>query len=370
MKPAGGRGPGAGEGQEAAQRTLPSGSRGFAERVIAWQREHGRHDLPWQNTRDPYRIWLSEIMLQQTQVSAVIPYYQRFLARFPDLAALAAAAEDEVLTLWSGLGYYARARNLHAAARRIVEVHAGVFPRNPVEVAELPGVGRSTASAICAFAFGTRAAILDGNVKRVLARHFGVEGFPGERRVELALWALSEALVPDSGIEAYTQGLMDLGASLCTRNTPRCALCPLRETCVALRDRRTAELPAARPSRTLPQRETTMLVLASGGELLLEKRRSPGIWGGLWCFPEVDGARVEEECLTRYGTQPGEIERLGLIEHGFTHFRLRIRPVVVRARGRIAAEEPGRVWLTVEDALGAAIPVPVRKILRALRGMQ
>ena len=218
----------------------------FATRLIAWQQAHGRHDLPWQNTDDPYRIWLSEIMLQQTQVAAVAPFFERFLARFPDLFALAAAHEDAVLTLWAGLGYYARARHLHRAAQTIVQHHGGVFPRALEAVRALPGVGRSTAAAICAFAYGTRVAILDGNVKRVLTRQFGVDGYPGERRIENALWALSESLLPEADIAAYTQGLMDLGATLCVRAKPRCDTCPVQDTCVARRDGRTRELPRRR----------------------------------------------------------------------------------------------------------------------------
>jgi len=336
----------------------------FASRVIAWQRVHGRHDMPWQNTRDPYRIWLSEIMLQQTQVSAVVPYYLRFLARFPDVAALAAANEDAVLECWAGLGYYARARNLHAAAKAIAA--AGGFPCSHEAVCALPGIGRSTASAICAFAFGQRHAILDGNVKRVLARHFGIDGYPGERRVEQALWALAESLLPEAGIEAYTQGLMDLGARVCVRSAPKCPACPLRESCVALRQNRTAELPVARPAKALPQRETHMLVLRAGAQLLLEKRPAPGIWGGLWCFPEVDGPRAKEEALARFGLAIDAVQALEAIEHGFTHFRLRIHPLLAQVALPRSAEEPGRLWLTTTDALGAAVPVPVRKILLAL----
>jgi A/G-specific adenine glycosylase len=338
----------------------------FASLVVEWQRQHGRHDLPWQNTRDPYRIWVSEIMLQQTQVSAVIPYYERFLARFPDLASLAQADEDDVLVLWSGLGYYARARNLHRAAQVVREQHAGVFPSDHAAVRALPGIGRSTASAICVFSRGARHAILDGNVKRVLARHFGVEGYPGAKRVEDALWAVSESLLPETGIEAYTQGLMDLGASVCMRTRPRCTQCPLRETCVAQREGRTAMLPAPRPAKVLPERSTTMAVLMSGGEVLLEKRPAPGIWGGLWCFPEVDRARLEEECSARFGVAVEATLRLGDVQHGFTHFHLRIEPVVVWVARGLAAEAPGRLWLTPEDAHGAAVPVPVRKILALL----
>ncbi|HXV06742.1 MAG TPA: A/G-specific adenine glycosylase [Burkholderiales bacterium] len=347
----------------------------FAARLIAWQKTQGRHELPWQSTRDPYRIWLSEIMLQQTQVAAVVPYYERFLARLPDLAALAAAQEDAVLALWAGLGYYARARNLHRAAQTIVQRHRGIFPRELDAVRALPGVGRSTAAAICAFAYGTRAAILDGNVKRVLTRHFGIDGYPGERRIENALWRLSESLLPARDVEAYTQGLMDLGATLCVRGNPRCGACPLQDGCVARREGRTQDWPTVRPAKALPQRRTTMLVLVSRGELLLEKRPASGIWGGLWCFPEIDGARfdreagldwesgLERECLARFGLHAGASRRLRDIEHGFTHFRLRITPVLVRTDRAPGAGEPGSLWLTPADARGAAIPAPVRKII-------
>ncbi len=343
---------------------MSSSDPSFSARVIAWQRVHGRHDLPWQNTCDPYRIWLSEIMLQQTQVSAVVPYYQRFLARFPDVAALAAADEDAVLECWAGLGYYARARNLHAAAKTVA--HSGVFPRTHEAMCELPGVGRSTAAAICAFAYGQRHAILDGNVKRVLARHFGIEGFPGERRIEQAMWTLAESLLPTRDIEAYTQGVMDLGAQVCVRRAPRCGACPVRASCVALRQNRTPELPAARPTKVLPQRETHMLVLRAGDEVLLEKRPAPGIWGGLWCFPEIDGQRATEEALARFGLALHEMQTLGAIEHGFTHFRLRIHPLVAQVQRHARAQEPGQLWLARADALGAAVPVPVKTILRAL----
>src|ERR1700760_3587800 len=246
----------------------------FSARLIAWQREHGRHDLPWQNTRDPYRIWLSEIMLQQTQVSTVIPYYGRFLARFPDVAALAAAPADDVMTLWAGLGYYTRARNLHRCAQVVVEQHGGRFPESVEELAELPGIGRSTAAAIASFAFGAGATILDGNVKRVLARVFGIEGFPGEKRVENAMWTLAESLLPDAAndaeVSAYTQGLMDLGATLCVRGKPDCLRCPFAADCVANVTGRQRLLPTARPKKTVPTRRTWMLVLRDGNAVMLE----------------------------------------------------------------------------------------------------
>ncbi|PWT76483.1 MAG: A/G-specific adenine glycosylase [Proteobacteria bacterium] len=338
----------------------------FAVRVIEWQQLHGRHDLPWQGTRDPYRIWLSEIMLQQTQVAAVIPYYQRFLARFPDVGTLATANEEDVLSSWSGLGYYARGRNLHRTARLVMATYDGVFPAKFESVSALPGVGRSTAAAICVFAYGGRHAILDGNVKRVLARTFGIEGYPGDKVVQDRLWQQAEALLPDSEIAAYTQGLMDLGASVCVRRRPLCAACPVSATCVAYRAGTAHRLPSPRPAKLLPQRETTMLVLLSGAEVLLEKRPAPGIWGGLWSFPEMTGHDAAF-AIQRFGAIDGPPAALAPIDHGFTHFRLRIHPLVARLRERwSSAEESGRLWLTPEDAKGAAIPVPVRRILEAL----
>jgi A/G-specific adenine glycosylase len=338
----------------------------FAHRLIAWHKIHGRHDLPWQNTRDPYRIWVSEIMLQQTQVSAVIPYFQRFMARFPDIASLAAASIDEVLAHWSGLGYYARGRNLHAAAQIMLSQHAGTFPQSATEIAYLPGIGRSTAAAVAAFAFGERGAILDGNVKRVLARCFGIAGYPGAPAVQNRLWALAESLLPVADIEIYTQALMDLGATLCTRSKPRCGDCPQQARCVAYQSGRTLELPTAKPKAALPQRETVMLILQQGGEVLLEKRPSSGIWGGLWSFPEIaHTAILETELATRFSVKALRVMPLAPLAHSFTHYRLNIFPLWVETSPPPAAQ-PGQVWLALEDARGAAIPTPVRKLLDRL----
>ena len=261
----------------------------FADRVIRWQQSHGRRDLPWQGTRDAYRIWVSEIMLQQTQVAAVIPYYTRFLQRFPDVCALASSPSPDVMAAWAGLGYYSRARNLHRCAQAVVERHEGRFPATVDALSALPGIGRSTAAAIAAFAFGERAAILDGNVKRVFARHFGVEGYPGATAVERRLWSIAERELPASGIEGYTQGLMDLGATLCVRVRPRCGDCPVAVTCVAKAQGRTAELPAPRPAKARPVRHATVVIVRDDrGALLLETRPPTGIWGGLVSLPEFD----------------------------------------------------------------------------------
>src|SRR5258706_3018761 len=260
---------------------------GFAERVVRWQAAHGRHGLPWQATRDAYRIWLSEIMLPQTQVAAVIPYYERFVARFPSVAALAQASEEEVLALWSGLGYYARARNIHRAAREVARHHAGRFPQAFEEIARLPGIGRSTAAAIAAFSSGERRAILDGNVRRVLARHAGIASEASSSQVASRLWEVAEARLPRSGIERYTQGMMDLGAGVCLPRNPHCLLCPVSADCIALNENRIAELPGRRPRAAPRRRRIAVLVVVSRGEGLLEKRPSRGIWGGLWSLPQA-----------------------------------------------------------------------------------
>lgn len=342
----------------------------FAPRLVAWQRAHGRHDLPWQASRDPYPVWLSEIMLQQTQVDTVVPYFRRFLASFPDIATLAAAEEDAVLAHWSGLGYYSRARNLRAAARRIVADHGGRFPEEMAAILALPGIGRSTAAAVAAFAFGQRRAILDGNVKRVLARVFGIDGWPGDKAVETRLWTLAEALLPETDIRAYTQGLMDLGATLCTRGRPRCDACPFRDDCVANRDGRQRELPGPRPRKVIPERSVAMLVLCRPGQVLLEKRPPTGIWGGLWSLPECGEADDPVAAARRLGYGAIDATELPGFTHAFTHFRLFIRPWALAVAAAPALEEPGRLWLALEDLEGAALPTPVRRILGGLVAVQ
>ncbi len=345
---------------------MPTSS--FAARVVAWQRKHGRHDLPWQNTRDPYRIWLSEIMLQQTQVATVIPYYERFLAAFPDVGALARAPVDAVLAHWSGLGYYRRAHHLHAAAKAVVADHGGAFPRDAATIATLPGIGRSTAAAIASLAFGAREAILDGNVKRVLARHRGIEGWPGTPKVEAALWQEAVASLPERDADVYAQGLMDLGATLCTRTSPRCPACPVAADCVALRTGRVDELPSPRPRKALPQRAIRVLVIERGGEILFEKRPDVGIWGGLWSLPEFAlDADVETAIFQRFGARVTLAERLSPIRHGFTHFSLTLHPqraLAQRWPAHVAA--PGTLWLTPADAHDAALPAPIRTLVRTL----
>lgn len=340
----------------------------FAARVVTWQRAHGRHDLPWQNTRDAYRIWLSEVMLQQTQVATVVPYYERLLAEFPDVGALAAAPLARLLEHWSGLGYYRRAHHLHAAANAVVARHGGVFPRAAATLATLPGVGRSTAAAIATFAGGTAAPILDGNVKRVLARHRGISGFPGEPQVLRGLWRIAEALLPARDAVAYTQGLMDLGATVCTRSKPRCGDCPVAADCVARRTDRIDRLPARRPKKPLPHRTVRVLLIERAGEILFERRPAAGIWGGLWSLPETaPDDDAAEHCRTRFGAAVVAGEALPPIEHGFTHYRLTIVPQRIGVRSwPLRAQAPGFAWLTREDARTAALPAPIKRLLRGL----
>ena len=341
----------------------------FATRLISWQRQHGRHDLPWQASRNPYHVWLSEIMLQQTQVVTVIAYYLRFLELFPTLPDLAAASQDQVLAAWSGLGYYSRARNLHQAAQQIMTKHGGKFPQNVQQVAELPGIGPSTAAAICAFSFGQRHAILDGNVKRVLCRFFGIDGFPGQKAVENQLWQIARQLAPLQDIEAYTQAQMDLGATVCTRGKPQCQICPLQEDCVARQQGRTATLPTPRPKKAIPERETVMLLISDGQRLLLQKRPTTGIWGGMWSFPEIDSTLAAETwCLTHLGIAAEALPPLAEFVHVFTHFRLTITPLPMRVAAHPAANESGYLWLTPAEADAAGIPASVRKILASVRG--
>ena len=345
----------------------------FAEQLIAWQKQHGRHQLPWQQTRDAYRIWLSEIMLQQTQVATVIPYYQRFLQRFPDVAALAAAPVEDVMALWAGLGYYTRARNLHRCAQRVVEFHGARFPADVEQLAALPGIGQSTAAAIAAFAYGARAAILDGNVKRVFCRVFGIDGFPGQSAVEKQLWQRASTLLPEREIEAYTQGLMDLGATVCTRTKPRCGDCPMQSRCVAHETGRTAELPARKPKKTVPEKSTVMLMVMHDGEILLEQRPPSGIWGGLQSLPELDrlgGDASKDDLHAEVRTALADIGDVDHIEplpafmHAFTHYKLFVTPLKVTLSSCHAlAGQSAYFWSGRQALMEAALPSPVRKLL-------
>ncbi len=339
--------------------------RGFAARLIGWQRRHGRHDLPWQASRDPYRIWLSEVMLQQTQVASVIPYYQRFIERFPDVEALARAEEGEVLRLWAGLGYYSRARNLHRAAGMVMREHGGRFPDTREGLERLPGLGRSSAAAIAAFAFGRREAILDGNVKRLLSRHFALRGAPEQPRIAAKLWRLADALLPKRGIERYTQALMDLGATVCTRSKPACEACPLRASCRALALGRVSSFPSPRQRKPRPERATTMLLLLHSREVLLEKRAPTGIWGGLWSLPEMPAdADMKAHCARQLGCAIEASEELARLRHAFTHFTLEITALKCQVKRLLpGARERGLLWVELGEAVTAAVPAPVKRLL-------
>lgn len=332
----------------------------FARSLIRWQKKHGRHDLPWQQTADPYRVWLSEIMLQQTQVQTVIPYYARFLDAFPTVAALAAAPSEAVLTRWAGLGYYARARNLHACARQIIDDHGGVFPADPQILATLPGIGRSTAAAIAVFAFGHRAAILDGNVKRVFCRVFGIEGVPTASAVDKSLWSLAESLLPKKDIIPYTQGLMDLGATCCTRTKARCEVCPMAAFCVAKRTDRVTELPHRKPKSALPVRTAQIWLIRDQHHVWLERRQACGIWGGLLSLPQADSVRLPASAIALSGTT---------VRHKFTHFELRaeISRYLVRSAPVSLDRYRELEAYPLSEAEELALPTPWRKLLMAER---
>ena len=352
----------------------------FSAALIAWQKEHGRHGLPWQQSREAYRVWLSEIMLQQTQVTAVIPYYQRFLASFPTVFDLAAAPVEQVMEHWSGLGYYTRARNLHQCAKQVVEKYQGQFPADPALLQELPGIGRSTAAAITAFSYGTVAAILDGNVKRVFARVFGIAGYPGSKNIEEQMWQRAEALLPEQGIQAYTQGLMDLGATVCGRSSPKCQLCPFQTRCVAFAEDRTAELPTRKPKKAEREKQAVMLLIQDGQQVLLERRPPTGIWGGLLSLPELAGMQdmtesdfpIDAQMATveQYASRFGEVssvEVLPAFSHVFTHFKLHILPVRVQLSRRFpAVAEDERSWPDLAEATQLGLPAPIKTLLQSL----
>ncbi len=339
----------------------------FARRLLDWHALHGRHDLPWQHPRTPYRVWISEVMLQQTQVATVIPYFERFVAALPNLPALADATEDRVLALWSGLGYYRRARHLHVAAKTCVARHLGELPTDFDQLAALPGIGRSTAGAILALGTGQRHAILDGNVKRVLGRYHGVRGWPGERAVENLLWTRAEAHTPSTRIADYTQAIMDLGATVCTRGKPRCDACPQAHACVARRDGLTATLPAPRPTRALPEKQTVFIVLRDRHDrVLLLRRPHDGVWPGLWSLPEAADAHAARALAAQLAGLDG-IAGVTLPEilHTFTHFRLRATPCEWRGvtNPPVVADNPDSRWCSRDEIATLGLPSPIRKLL-------
>ncbi|HEX7047663.1 MAG TPA: A/G-specific adenine glycosylase [Gammaproteobacteria bacterium] len=329
----------------------------FSNRVLEWFDVHGRKNLPWQQSTTPYRVWISEIMLQQTQVATVIPYYERFMKRFPGVIALADAPEDDVLHHWSGLGYYARARNLHAAAKIIRDEFNGEFPGEFEKVAALPGIGRSTAGAILSLSHGQRHAVLDGNVKRVFARHAAVEGWPGRTAVMKQLWEVAEESLPVERCDAYNQAMMDLGATVCTRSKPRCDACPVGSDCIARKQARQSEFPGRKPRVIMPEKKIDMLLLEYRGRVLLQKRPPIGIWGGLWSLPE---ARDAHKWLAENHPNATVIGTLETFTHTFSHFRLHIRPVHARletAPANVSDAESGWYPAAALPALGFAAPV-------------
>lgn len=347
-------------------------NRQFSDRVLAWFDANGRKDLPWQRDRNAYRVWISEIMLQQTQVATVMPYFLRFMQRFPDVTALANAPIDDVLQHWSGLGYYARARNLHKAAGMIRDDYGGVFPSAFDDVQALPGIGRSTAGAILAQALEQRHPILDGNVKRVLARYFAVDGWPGENSVAAVLWEHAETLTPHARIADYTQAMMDLGALICRRGKPLCGQCPVAENCRAHADARVNELPASKPKRQLPVKDVQMLLITNDvGEFLLERRPPSGIWGGLLGFPEI----APDEHPVQWAQQTlGDIdviESWDVLRHTFSHFHLNIKPVIARAGTLKPQVMSGDRWLWFDPhASTGGLAAPVKKLMRRFMGGQ
>lgn len=341
---------------------------GIAPRLIEWHATAGRHDLPWQQDRSPYRVWVSEIMLQQTQVGTVIPYYLRFMARFPAVRLLADAPIDEVLHLWTGLGYYARARNLHRAAQIIRDRHGGEFPQTIEAVMDLPGIGRSTAGAILSIATGARHAILDGNVKRVLARHYGVDGAIDATETLEELWTLAERNTPAENVAIYTQAIMDLGATLCTRSKPRCGECPVDEDCRARLESRQSELPAGkRRKASRKQRHAVMLVARHESAVLLVQRPDTGIWGGLWCLPEFADRDAAEAFASReLGSARLSPAALPDIEHSFTHFDLVITPWVARCRGEACVRQGKTLWYDLAEPARVGLPAPIKTLLGSL----
>lgn len=349
----------------------PQQCRKFSAAVLKWFDQHGRKHLPWQQNPTPYRVWVSEIMLQQTQVTTVIPYFEKFMHSFPDVQALAAATRDQVLQHWSGLGYYARGRNLHKSAMQIVEQHNGQFPQTIEGLLELPGIGRSTAGAILSLACGQPAPILDGNVKRVLCRHYTIDGWYGTTSVQKSLWRLTDAVTPAKCTGEYNQGMMDLGATLCTRSSPACDRCPVSNTCRALATGTPTSWPHKKPKKVRPVRSTCMLIVQdSSGAVLMERRPPAGIWGGLWGFPEyadTESALAAAESIGVIDAGPSQWQPL---EHTFTHFHLKINPLHIRLKeaGDQKVSDNGCVWHHPGAELGG-FAAPVSQLLTVLEKM-
>ncbi|OSR68351.1 Adenine DNA glycosylase [Pseudomonas syringae pv. actinidiae] len=338
----------------------------FSSAVLDWYDRHGRHDLPWQQGITPYRVWVSEIMLQQTQVSTVLNYFDRFMEALPTVQALAEAPEDEVLHLWTGLGYYTRARNLQKTAKIVVADHDGEFPRDVEKLILLPGIGLSTAGAIASLSMGLRAPILDGNVKRVLARFTAQEGYPGEPKVAKQLWATAERFTPHSRVNNYTQAMMDLGATLCTRSKPSCLLCPLERACQAHMLGLETRYPIPKPRKTVPQKRTLMPMLANeDGAILLYRRPSSGLWGGLWSLPELDEFDDLQHLATQHALQLGEHHELPGLVHTFSHFQLSIEPWLVKVQESADhVAEADWLWYNLATPPRLGLAAPVKKLLK------
>ena len=341
----------------------------FAARVLQWAKKHGRTQLPWQENKSAYRVWVSEIMLQQTQVETVTPYFEKFMHQFPTINTLASASQDQVLHYWSGLGYYARARNLHKAAKLIHEDFQGEFPEEIKEVVALPGIGRSTAAAILSLSFDQPHAILDGNVKRVLARHQAIEGWPGNAKVEKQLWAIAEQLTPTENNALYTQSMMDLGATICKRAKPECPQCPVNEDCIALAENRQQELPHKKPKKAIPSKHTVMLaVINPKSGLLMQRRPNHGIWGGLWSLPEFDCEKSAVDwCLRTFRASPSSQQRLASFTHTFSHFRLKITPLAIEYDNPSHWVMEGEDWVWYKNGSSqAGFAAPVEQLIKQL----
>jgi len=342
----------------------------FSRNVLSWFDQHGRKNLPWQRQQAPYPTWVSEIMLQQTQVATVIPYFERFMQTFPDVELLANATVDEVLHHWSGLGYYARARNLHRAAQQICEEYAGLFPLEFDQVLALPGIGRSTAGAILSLGAGQRHAILDGNVKRILARYFAVEGWPGHSQTQKKLWQLAERYTPDQRVADYNQAMMDLGSLVCSRSRPQCQKCPLEKTCQAHAQGRETGYPAPKPRKTVPVRSTCMLILKNeAGEIILERRPPSGIWGGLWSLPECPSeTQAVQWCSEKLGVTVQSISSWSTRRHTFTHFHLDITPLEIQAVQKDVVMEAGtRLWYNPAHPDVCGLAAPVARLIKEIQ---
>ena len=341
----------------------------FSQQLLAWFDVAGRKDLPWQQDITPYRVWVSEIMLQQTQVTTVIDYYQRFMARFPTVQNLADAPTDDVLALWTGLGYYARARNLHKAAKLVCDEFGGEFPHDHELLQQLPGVGRSTAAAIYSIACNGRAPILDGNVKRVLTRYAAIDGWPALKHVESQLWDLAEELTPDKRVADYTQAIMDLGATLCTRSKPQCPSCPVQNNCQSFASNTQTSYPSKKPKKQIPTRQVHMLIIENNhGEILLEQRPDSGIWGGLWSFPEAANANELDHYIDQNLSTNSSKQHWPLMRHTFSHFHLDITPVHIHLHGEIntVMEAKPQLWYKGHPEQQVGLAAPVKKLLDAV----